>query len=371
MTNMRPSFIRWVLAVCFPHVNKSSHLPDDILLVLTLLQTRSVQLTSLRNEISLVQDTSSSLEAASSDDGSSVSETSSEDYEVSLFEHVLGAVMAYTLNNGDCKKHEDVDRAAISALRAVVESDAFGTSTVISLTHEATVVETLFKALNRRLEFSGLDDRDSSWLTPSLFQRIWHVLSTFIESGAVHDGWRTVGYVLNYVLQFPSQVQAAEAVYGYLVQHDWLHDIGLAFSRLLNSTDPKSDRLPNFWCPGYIFVAAAYVDGIYMNADTSELIGKAKSYVAESGTRLSTLSKILLIAHCPTQTRLWRLGEMFKGGGWSSCMEDLTDFVACRARRSSIRESPSSSHQMFRRQSCALSTFRGPDISDNDACGGC
>ncbi|KAF9052285.1 hypothetical protein BDZ89DRAFT_423331 [Hymenopellis radicata] len=339
MMNMRPSFIRWVLDVCFPQVKTMSrprsatymhHLPDDILLVLTLLQTRSVQLTSLRNERPLVQDTSSSFEAASSssDDGSSVSETSSTEdsaesvsviEETSLFQNVLGAVMAYALNNGDCKKHTHIDRAAISALQAVVNSDAFGTGTVIALNYEAAVVEILFKALNRRLEFSGLNDRDSAWLTPSLFQRIWHVLSAFIESGAVRNGWRAVGYVLNYVLQFPSQLQAAEAIYGYLVQQDWLHDIGLAFSRLLNSTDPESDRLPRFWCPGYIFVAAAYVDGIYMYADTSELIGKAKSHIAESDARLSTLSKILLIAHCPRKIGC---------GDWERCSKAAAGQVA-------------------------------------------
>ncbi|KAF9026226.1 hypothetical protein BDZ89DRAFT_41888 [Hymenopellis radicata] len=237
--------------------------------------------------------------------------------------------MSYALNNGDCKKHKDVDLAAISALQAVVESDAFGTGTVIALTDEAAVVETLFNALNRRLELTGHTDRDPSWLTPTLFQRLWHVLTAFIESGAVHDGWKAASYVLNYVVQFPSQLQAAEVIYEYLVQHDWLHDIGLAFSRLLNSTDPESDRLPDFWCPGYIFIAEAYVDGIYRYAATSELIGKAKSYIAESDARLLTLCKILLIAHCSPQNRLWRLGEMFKGNGWSSITGDLTDFVAC------------------------------------------
>ncbi|KAF9025100.1 hypothetical protein BDZ89DRAFT_1040771 [Hymenopellis radicata] len=251
MTNMRPSFIRWVLDVCFPHVDKSSHLPDDVLLVLTLLQTRSVQLTSLRNETPLIQTTTSLLEDASSDDGSSISETSSTDSEDStesgsareqstLFEDILGTVMSYTFNNGDCKKHEDIDRAAISALQGVVESDEFGTSTVIGLTYEAAIVETLFDGLNRRLEFTGHTDRDPSWLTPTLFHKLWHILTAFIESGEVHDGWRAVGYVLNYVVQFPSQLQAAEAIYGYLIQHDWLHDIGLSFSRF----SPRQIRSP-------------------------------------------------------------------------------------------------------------------------------
>ncbi|KAF8869092.1 hypothetical protein CPB85DRAFT_863149 [Mucidula mucida] len=334
MANMRPSFIRWVLDVCFPHVAKStSHLPDDVLLVLTLLQTRSVQLTSLRNEIPLIQTTTPE---SSDDDESSMSETSSSEEsvfvpeETPLFQNVLGAVTAYTFNIGDCKKHKGIDRAAISALQAVVKSDAFGTSTVMSLSHEAAVIKTLFDGLNRRLDFVGHTDRDSSWLTPTLFQRLWHILTAFIESGSEHEGWRTVGYVLHYLVQFPSQIQATEAIYDYLVQHDWLHDIGLAFSRLVDSTNPESDRLPRFWCPGYIYVAAAYVDGIYMYADTSEQVSKAKSYISESDTRLSTLSTILLIAHCPTQNRLWRLGEIFKGwGGWSRCMEDLTEFVTC------------------------------------------
>ncbi|KAF8913589.1 hypothetical protein CPB85DRAFT_1299496 [Mucidula mucida] len=339
MTNMRPSFVAWLLQVASPHTsefrsslsfpNYVHHLPDDILLVLVLLQSRSVQATSsLGSDASesSIQDANTALQGSfvntpSVSDVSSVQASSHlEREEISLFTQVLLTVRRYALNLGDCRQHEDVDRAAILALQAVVDLDFFGTSTVITLADEALLVEILFKALNRRFEFAGRTDRDPSWLTPDLFERVWRATVAFIESGAVHEGWRSAGYVLNYVLHFASLLHAADAIYDYLVQQDWLRDIGLALARLANSTDPESDRLPDSWCPD-----------IYSSRRASEVIEKAKLYLTESnGLYLSALSKILLIADRDTQNRLWKLGEIFRDTQcWSDCMQDLTDFVSC------------------------------------------
>ncbi|KAF9026229.1 hypothetical protein BDZ89DRAFT_1134945 [Hymenopellis radicata] len=312
-TNMRPSFVGWVLQVGFAHVERSAstytqHLPDDILLVLAMLQTRSVQVTS-------------SAHATSSDD--------------CLFKNVLQAVSKYALHLGDSEHHKDADRAAIFALRAVIESDAFGTGNILTLADEGFIVEILFSGLNRRLEFSGLSDRDSSWLTANLFQKVWRLTTASLESRAVEDGWAVVAHVFTYVSHFATQLVAVETIYAYLVKENWLQNIGADLSRLSKPTAQSGAyELPDLWCPGYMFTAAMYIDGFFLHNNaslSSEVFRAAGSYIVEPA-HLSTLGKILLLADMNTQNKLWRLVKMSRNDAcnWSQFTDELCELVACQ-----------------------------------------
>ncbi|KAF9026214.1 hypothetical protein BDZ89DRAFT_1067720, partial [Hymenopellis radicata] len=309
---MRASFVRWVVHVAFPHLSQpasrspldyTQHVPDDIVLVLALLQTRSVQLTSRQPE------------------GDS-----------SLFRKVLEVVREYVFNTGHCGNHTNVDRAAIYALRSVVNSEDFGTGTVMTLADEAFLVEALFSGLNRRMEFSGPGDRDASWLTPTLFNKIWGVVSAAPKSKDVHNGWRTVAHVFAYVSHFPTLMHETETIYSYLLDNDWLRDLGLRFSRLAKSATPETAGLPDYWCPGYIFIAAIYIDVLFKHPTRiTEVFNGSRSYIKDS-TNLSTLARVLLVSGCDTQNRLWRLAEMFQDTScdWAQCLADLAELAACK-----------------------------------------
>ncbi len=306
MTNMRPSFMRWLLHTGFPEyvsrltLNYTQRLPVDILLILALLQTRSIQGT-----VSLSEPQRAS----------------------GLFSKVLEIVRNYVLNLGDNSSHRDVDRAAIYALKAVVNSDAFGTSTVMTLTDEATIVECLFRGLNRRYEFSGHDDQNPAWLNVHLFKKIWRVATGALESGAVYDPWGVVAHIFAYVSCFASHAGVQETVYAYLVERDWLRELGSKLTRLAKSTTPESHRLPKFWC-SYIFVAQTYMDGLSAHT-TSEVLKAARTYIEEPD-HLSTLSKILLLGDCKTQDRLWELGATIRSNTWVECAKDLSKLVGSK-----------------------------------------
>ncbi|KAF8885847.1 hypothetical protein CPB85DRAFT_362283 [Mucidula mucida] len=305
--NMRSSFVSWVLHVCFPNISGTmTHLPKDIVLVLTMLQTRSIQHTS-----------------------SPLGTTPGK----SLFRQVLETVEEYVDHAGDFPHHQEVNSTALAALKGVVESEAFGTSTVMALSDEVYAVHILFRGLNRRFELS---DRDPSWLTPALFQKIWRVVSVSHESGTVDDSWEVVAHVFTYVSHFDTHLFATEEVYTYLVNQNWLDDISNKFVRLSKSATPAVDGLPYQWCPGYMYVAGTYVDVLYTHAATaSKVLDNAREY-AKTPAHLSTLSKILLLADCATQDKLWHLAKVVRAGSscWSKCIEDLTDLITCPAAES-------------------------------------
>ncbi|KAF9026215.1 hypothetical protein BDZ89DRAFT_41616 [Hymenopellis radicata] len=308
-TNMRPSFVKWLLQVSFPHVIRTREtqqvlesytqdLPDDILLVLTLFQTRCIQATS-------------SLFQHAPDD--------------SLFYKVLDVVHEYAFGTQDCARHKYVDRATIFALQSVIESEAFGSSTVMSLADEALIIEILFSSLNR-----DPLARHSSWLTPTLFQKIWRVVSAAPLSDSVRKGWRVVAHVFAYVSHFTSQIGATETIYAYLLEQDWLHDIGVEYTRLARSTNPDVDGLSPHWCPGYTLIAVSYVDVLSLHtSSSSEILRKARKYMEEPA-HLATLAKILLVSGCDTQRRLWLLAGMVnESNSWEDCITELSQLAAC------------------------------------------
>ncbi len=66
----------------------------------------------------------------------------------SLFHHILKTVKEYPLNIGVPRRHKDVDKTIIVALQNVMMSDAFGSSTIITLEDEAIIVGSAFQGLN-------------------------------------------------------------------------------------------------------------------------------------------------------------------------------------------------------------------------------
>ncbi len=308
-TNMRPSFARWVLQVAFPDVkpspvNYTQNAPDDVVLILELLKTRSVQATS------------------------SVSDTL---HDKNLFRKVLDTVTEYTFKKGASCQHPEIDNAAIFALHSVIESEHFGTGAVIVLAEEARVVNILFGTLNRRLELpTKPNDSDTSWLTPQLFQKTWKVATTSLESEALPERWEVVANIFTYVSHSKAHADATETIYAYLVRKDWLHDIGVRFTALRQSMTPELDRLPELWCLGYIYIAATYIEVLSTHTGLSaQTLGEAREYIAETA-HLLTLSQILLLGDCATQNKLWELARMIRSECWSECVEHLSELVACK-----------------------------------------
>ncbi|KAF9008178.1 hypothetical protein BDZ89DRAFT_1144266 [Hymenopellis radicata] len=254
---------------------------------------------SPRNYPSRAIATSSTPEMPSTQNMILSSDTSaSEDYVFpppdSLFHKVLMVAEVYALNLGPWSAHQDVDRATLSALKTVVESDVFGTSTVMTPADEGFILHT-----------------------------------SALESEAVDNGWELLTRLFTYVSCFATHSFAAETIYAYLVRQDWLHDIEARLSRLSHTTTPEADRLPACWRPGYVYVAVTYLNGLSSgNGATSEAISEAKEYIEEPA-HLSTLSKILLFGDSDTQNMLWKLAATIRSDAWSACIEDLSTFIAC------------------------------------------
>ncbi|KAF8918458.1 hypothetical protein CPB85DRAFT_1430629 [Mucidula mucida] len=288
---------RWISHVTRSPENYTQDIPDDVLVVLTLLQTRSVQATS------------SLLDTPQSD---------------RLFRKALKIVKIYVIARGHWSgNHPNVERAAICALKVLVNSEAFGSSTVMTLADEAFASEYLFKGLNRRF---GFFERDPSWLTGALFEKLWHVATASLETGATHNGWELVANIFAYVSLFPALSDYTETICAYLVHQDWLHDIGARLIRLANSTTPRNDKLPDFWCTGYIVIATTYIQVVSMHA--SPVFVDAKVYL-EDPHHLAAICKILLLADAEKQQKLWDLAKLIRSDSWSECVEALSHLVAC------------------------------------------
>ncbi|KAF9017768.1 hypothetical protein BDZ89DRAFT_1074521 [Hymenopellis radicata] len=290
VTNMRPSFMRWVLHVGFPHVtrfpeNYTEHIPDDVLVVLTLLQTRSVQATSSLCE--------------------------SDPYD-RLFRKVLETVKEYVRARGPSSNHPDVDRAAICALQVLVNSESFGSSTLMTLADEALALECLFRGITR----------DPSWLTTALFNKFWHVATASLEIGATHNGWELVANIFAYVSHFTT----------HFVRQNWLQDIGDRFIRLANSVTPRKDMLPEFWSTGYIVIATTYIKALSTSTNASPVFADATAYL-EDPQHLAAMSKILLLADAEKQNKLWDLAKLISSDSWSECVEALSQLVACEGMK--------------------------------------
>ncbi len=301
VNNMQASFARWVLHVGFPDVSRSRekythHVPPDVLLVLTMLQSPSIQATPLLDTDHI--------------DGS-------------LFRRVLKEVELYAVGSGSrASRHKDFDRAAIIALKSVLQSDSFGSSSVLSLNDEGLVVRSLFCALNRRYEFSSTEDHDYTWLTQDLFDRSWRVASMTTEQSA-----ETIAHVLTYVGSTRCHLYATERIITDLVTLKWLPDVGFKLVCIFQSANPHEDRIRGNVRPGHAYLAAAYVSAL---STLNPLPSTVLDHIREP-QNFSALCTLLLLSDVDAQSELWHLAKILRGLGfddcWSVCFQDLARFV--------------------------------------------
>ncbi|KAF9026219.1 hypothetical protein BDZ89DRAFT_1161353 [Hymenopellis radicata] len=305
--NMGPSFVRWLLHVGFPTASRSAanytqHVPEDVFLMLTMLQSKSIQQTSRIPE----------------DDDTEDDETES------LFYRVLKVVQFFAIGAGLGRSpHKDIDRAAIVALRAVVNYDYFGTGTIMISQDEAFVVKSLFRGLNRRYEFSGPDDHDYTWLTSDVFTKIWRVASAVNQNSA-----ELVAHILTYVSSTGSHSYATDIIMSDLIARDWLQDFASRLTRLAQSTNPRADKIPEDIRPGYTYLAGAYADAFFALSATppSAMFIETLEYISKL-ENLNALCTLLFFSDVDMQRKVWRLAQIVQCDHWPVCLQNLTRFV--------------------------------------------
>ncbi|KAF9023350.1 hypothetical protein BDZ89DRAFT_1162799 [Hymenopellis radicata] len=174
--NMRPSFVKWLLHVAFPNAtllrvddpntSYEKSLPDDITLVLKMIQTPSIQKTK-----TWVGDNAN---------------------DPSLFHHLLCTVGGWTANRErddfPCFRYQDNN----------------------------TLARGFFEGLNRRRHCTGSQDDEFSWLTSE-------VLS--VAFADPRDATILVSHILSYVLCSSMLLPALELVYKGLLERRWLQGI--------------------------------------------------------------------------------------------------------------------------------------------------
>ncbi|KAF8918463.1 hypothetical protein CPB85DRAFT_1282197 [Mucidula mucida] len=314
--NMRPSYVRWLLHVGFPTasrsaVNYTQHVPEDVFLMLTMLQSKSIQRTSCLPE-----------------------DDDSDEENESLFYRVLKVVESYAIAAGlHNSPHKDIDRAAIVALRAVVNYDYFGTGTILISQDEAFVVKSLFRGLNRRYEFSALDDHDYTWLTSDLFTKIWRVVSAVDKNSA-----NLIAHVLTYVSSTGSHSYATAVIMSELIARDWLQEFASRLT-LAQSTNLRADRIPGEIRPGYTYLAGAYVDTFFALSATpsSAIYTETLAYISKP-ENLNALCTLLFLSDVEMQPKVWRLARIVQCDHWAVCLQKLTDFVTTAAAKFDYEE---------------------------------
>ncbi|KAF8908448.1 hypothetical protein CPB85DRAFT_1436070 [Mucidula mucida] len=299
--NMRPSFVKWLLHVGFPHFKRSSeehtkNLLEDIFLLLVMLQTSAIQ-------------HSSSLHAA----------WFGERHE-SLFRLILDVVRDYSVNSILDGTHQDanIDIATVIALQKVVRSEAFVRNDIILPEDKDTILEILFQGVTRRIDLYGSQSHDFSWLSPDVGQCILQVL--FVSASAMDISEILVDmchYLLSSLPYAPWNVATLKTIYSTLIERRWLE--GITTTLTLASSNPQSSitdddgsRDPlHIWTRRFTsFQASLYIDGlIVLEGEAPNLFKLAISNLCEA-TNLLTMCKMLLMGDLDAQARLWKLAAL-------------------------------------------------------------
>ncbi|KAF8898310.1 hypothetical protein CPB85DRAFT_1439975 [Mucidula mucida] len=318
--NMHPSFIKWLLHVGFPRFKCSTedyteNLPDDIFLVLAMLQTPAIQ-------------HSSSLHAAWFGDRHQ-----------SLFRLVLNVVEGYSVNRMLDGRHRDanIDLAAIIALQKVVKSDAFVRTDIFLPEDKDSILELLFQGVTRRIDLYGSQSHDFTWLTPDVGECILQVL--FASASAMDILEILVDichYLLSSLLYAPWNLATLKTIYSTLIKRQWLE--GITTTLTLASDDPQSSITDNdrscdplhIWTRAFTsFQASLYIDGLtVLEAEAPNLFKLALSNLCQA-TNLSTMCKMLLMGDIDTQARLWKLAALVNlpVDGWDPSFADFCIFA--------------------------------------------
>ncbi|KAF8904898.1 hypothetical protein CPB85DRAFT_1437540 [Mucidula mucida] len=209
--HMLPSVLKWVQHVGFPaavrsHEDHTYNLPDDMFLLLCMIQTPSIQRTSSLHR-TWVSDDAILLEKLPS-----------------LFHYLLNTVCNYTIGTYVPLRHREVDLATIKALQNVMNSDAFGTGSVITLKDESIIVFLVFNGLNWHLRWAGTQSHNSSWLTHEIIQKVLHVALQGPDNTV-----KILSNVLSYLLQSNlvdgRHSVAIGNVYAGLLGRSWLNGL--------------------------------------------------------------------------------------------------------------------------------------------------
>ncbi|KAF8898302.1 hypothetical protein CPB85DRAFT_1565549 [Mucidula mucida] len=299
--NMHPSFIKWLLHVGFPRFKRSTedyteNLPDDIFLVLAMLQTPAIQ-------------HSSSLHAAWFGDRHE-----------SLFRLVLKVVRRYSINLLVNGKHRDanIDVATILALQKVVKSDVFVQKDIILSEDKDSILEILLHGVTRRVDLYGSQSHDFSWLTPDVGECILQVL--FASASAMDISEILVDichYLLSSLPYAPWNLATLKTIYSTLIERQWLEGITTTLTLALDDpqssiTDNDGSRDPlHIWTTRLTsFQVSFYIDGLtVLEVNAPDLFKLAVSNLCQA-TNLSTMCKMLLMGDIDAQARLWKLAAL-------------------------------------------------------------
>ncbi|KAF8904927.1 hypothetical protein CPB85DRAFT_952792 [Mucidula mucida] len=248
----------------------------------------------------------------------------------SLFRDLLDTICGLKDTNGTHVplRHGGFDLAVIKALQNVMNSDAFGTGSVITLEDESIIVFLVFDGLNWPLRRAGTQSHNSSWLTPEIIQKVLHVSLQGPDNTV-----EILSNVLSYLLQSNSvdgcHAVAIGCVHAGLLGRSWLNglsanmDFGWAWSA---STHPDVYPL-HLWAPlNTAYLAASYIDGLAVLELHDPDAYKCVLDDLGRPTNLTTICKALLLSDINQQSKLWKLATVIRVDRWLRCLDDLISF---------------------------------------------
>ncbi|KAF9022074.1 hypothetical protein BDZ89DRAFT_1102944 [Hymenopellis radicata] len=315
--HMFPSVLQWVKHVGFRTAVRSPeahthNLPDDMFLLLCMIQTPSIQRTSSLHR-TWVADDAFLLEKLPS-----------------LFRHLLNTVCEYTIVPRTPLRHRSVDlaMATIKALQNVMRSDAFGTGSIITSEDESIVVLTVFKGLNSHLHQVGTQGHNFSWLSEEVGRKVLHVAFQGPDNTV-----KIFSNVLSYLLRSNSvdgsHSAAIECVYSGLLGRSWLNGLSttIEFGWAWSARKHPDVHPLHLWAirdTGYL--AASYIDGLAVLEPHDPDVYKRALEDLSRPTNLSTICKALLLSDVNQQSKLWKLAKLVHGDHWLRCLDDLISF---------------------------------------------
>lgn len=299
-TNMRPSFLRWLIHVGFSHVKRDAHMknvPDDVFLLLAMLQTLSIQKTSTLSP-PIVQ-------------------------EFTLFRDILLIVTKYLVE----RCHMGTDKTTLIVLQQVIESDSFGSHTVISLGDQCFMLQSVFVTLRHRFRNYGPDDElqvlAHQWLTPEITSKILTVALQH-PTNAVSAIWRILSYFLCYP-RSSRHVKCLERVYTSLLERSWLQGMARTFTAGWKESPLQADGgvqpITDFSGLHTGCLAALYIDGLKIVSP--DIYRRVVDDLSDADNP-STICKMLLLSN--KQSRMWEVARIIDGRTDGNWIRDLVEF---------------------------------------------
>lgn len=321
--SMSASLLQLIMHIGYPTATRSAvahtqNLPDDILLLLLMVQTPSVQKTSSMHQVWYAHDQEVLR------------------HKRSVFCQLVHLLEQYALAHADyvpARHAEEVERASIFALQRVLKSDTYGLHTTMTLEDEILVLSIVFRALNIELYHRKSRVHDFLWLTPETSRRLLDVAfsANLPDSDEVYE---LVSNILAYLLCSGHHIESVLLIYNRLVERSWLRGSASVgdTSHYPDLPDNSTELDPlHCWVPRHTSqMAALHVDGLPVLAshcpETYQLV--LDDLQDPVTGNLLTLCKLLLIADIDTQERLWKLAKLVRAEHWAHCLEALCTFAS-------------------------------------------